>query len=221
MSCHAPQPRSRMTEHFASLIEALYRAAAARAGRKHALAPLVLLICPYLRRLARRFETIVARVRSGAPAPLTRPRTAPRRAGVRGPRLPGRYAWLVKLSPECAALGGQLRHLLAQPEMAALLEAAPGAGRILRPLCLAMGIKPGQDVPAALFPPPVARPKPAPTADAALTADAAPNADAPAAPAPGPAAPATLPPSWSRPLLPRLAASTGAWNVIPSVLKPA
>jgi hypothetical protein len=57
--------------------------------------------------------------------------------------------------PEAAAAGSQLRHLLADPEMAALIEAAPQMGRLLRPLCRSLGVR----LPPGLLPPPRA-PKP-------------------------------------------------------------
>ncbi|MBV8524819.1 MAG: hypothetical protein JOY71_22335 [Acetobacteraceae bacterium] len=41
-----------------------------------------------------------------------------------------------------AAYAGQVRRLLADPEMAALLAGSPQAGHILRPLCRMLGIQP-------------------------------------------------------------------------------
>ncbi len=58
--------------------------------------------------------------------------------------------------------GGQVQHLLGDPELAALLAAEPKLGRILRPLCRMLAIRPGPDLPAGLHraePPPH---KPAP-----------------------------------------------------------
>ena len=63
---------------------------------------------------------------------------------------PRRFAWLViAAAHEAAGFGLQLRHVLEQPEMVALLKAAPQAMRVLRPLCRALAIetdllRPGQ-----------------------------------------------------------------------------
>src|SRR6185312_11003612 len=53
-------------------------------------------------------------------------------------------AWLIRLGGyKAAAYGSLLQHLLADPEMAALIAAAPQLGRVLRPLCRMLGIDPG------------------------------------------------------------------------------
>jgi hypothetical protein len=57
---------------------------------------------------------------------------------------------MIGLVPEAAASGSQLQHLLADPEMAALAAAGPQLGRLLRPLCRALGVTP----PPYLTPPP-------------------------------------------------------------------
>ena len=69
-------------------------------------------------------------------------------------RLPTRFAWLLRLVPEVACPRSQFCHLLSDPEIAALLAAAPQLGRILRALCRMLGIKllPTM-VPPALIPP--------------------------------------------------------------------
>lgn len=56
---------------------------------------------------------------------------------------PTQFGWLVRAAlHEAAGLGGQLRLVLQQPEMVALLAAAPQAQRVLRPLCRALAIEP-------------------------------------------------------------------------------
>ena len=56
--------------------------------------------------------------------------------------LPKRYGWLVKAGGhQAAGFGSQLQHLLAAPEMAELLAAAPQAVRLLRPLCRALAVE--------------------------------------------------------------------------------
>ena len=62
-------------------------------------------------------------------------------AGVAQVRLPSRRGWLVRaLGYEAVAYGSQLEHLLAEPEMQALVAALPGLGRILRPLRRMLGV---------------------------------------------------------------------------------
>ncbi len=63
------------------------------------------------------------------------------------PRLPYKFAWLVRLVPEAASYGSQLRHLLSEPEMAALLAASPQARRLLSPLCHMLAVPPPFDPP--------------------------------------------------------------------------
>src|SRR6185437_15551987 len=55
--------------------------------------------------------------------------------------------WLLRLaghnSYKVAVYGGFLQNLLADPEMVALIAAAPQLGRVLRPLCRMLGVDPG------------------------------------------------------------------------------
>lgn len=149
-----PTPRG-LAWRFTAIITCLCAAIAARAAKQRALQPLILQLWGALRRRAGRFERLVARVQAGrlsASRPASRP---PRRhrPPAAGPRLPRRFAWLVRLAPETAVFGSQLRALLADPETAALLEAAPQAGRLLRPFCRMLGVRPGPALAPALVPP--------------------------------------------------------------------
>jgi hypothetical protein len=64
----------------------------------------------------------------------------PRRA-VREVIWPRRFGWLVRLaSYHAAGYGSQLQTVLGQPEMVALLMAAPQAERILRPVCRMLAV---------------------------------------------------------------------------------
>ena len=167
--------------HWLTLIVAgLQKAAAARAGRDHAVAPLVMLLWTRLARLTARFDALVARLTAGHPAAPARPRirptsTAPaRKAPAAGLRLPRSHTWLIRLLPgEAASYGCQLQALLADPAMAALLAAAPEAGRILRPLCRLLAIAPEGSLAlpsAAGKPAPKPRPaKPAPPPESGPT----------------------------------------------------
>ena len=64
--------------------------------------------------------------------------------------MPAGFAWLIRLGGyHAAGFGSQFQHLLSHPEMVALIAAAPQQmGRVLRPLCWMLGIKP----PPGLFP---------------------------------------------------------------------
>jgi hypothetical protein len=144
----APPPSA--TDRFALMMEGLCQAIAARGGSGGLIAgPAIILIWSRLRRMAARFAALAARVRSGAlpsPAPV-RIRAASRPASPRPPhRLPDGFGWLVRLAPEAACFGGQFQHLLSDPEIPALLAAAPQIGRVLRPLCRMLGVKPSPDL---------------------------------------------------------------------------
>ena len=150
-----PDPRG-PAGRFAVIIDGLCRAVAARAARDRAATALLVLVWGMLRRMAVRLATLAAQASAGTlPRHRARAPRAPRRQSLRPrQRLPAGFAWLVRLAPEAAGYGGQLQHLLADPEMAALLAAAPQAGRILRPLCRMLAVPPTP----ALQPPPDARP---------------------------------------------------------------
>ncbi len=79
-------------------------------------------------------------------------------------RLPRRFGWLLPAGKhDAVCFGGQLRHLLAEPEMAAMLEEYPQARRVLRPLLRALAV----ELPWTVTPPRPPRPpkprKPRPT----------------------------------------------------------
>jgi len=86
---------------------------------------------------------------SEAAAPPESPPRAPR-----APRLPSNFGWLPGRSTSVAIGASQLRHLLTDPELLALLHTSPALVRMLRPLCWMLGV----DLPATVLPP---RPAPA------------------------------------------------------------
>ena len=104
------------------------------------------------------------------PTPPASPPIPPR------PNIPRGFGWLQRLVSGCdpvrrvvgghtAAARNHLQYLLDQPDMQALLRAAPPIGRELRPICRMLGITP----PPGLLPPPRKRqPKPRPEAPARL-----------------------------------------------------
>jgi hypothetical protein len=143
-------------DRFAAILDALCRAVAARGGRGWMATPLVLLIWGRLRRMATRFAGLAARPRPAAPpAAVTRKRPS-RPPGP--PRLSRVFGLLPCLLPEAASAASQLQHLLADPEMAALLAATPQLGRVLHPLCRMLGLRPAP----GQIPPPPARPRATP-----------------------------------------------------------
>jgi hypothetical protein len=130
--------------------------------------PVWTLLWRRLGRLAERFTTLYARWQSN-----TLPRRRPPRPGrvpsataTPRPRLPAANGWVNHRIPESAPPSGLLDALLRQqePELRAFLAAAPQAGRLLRPLCRALGIV----QPAWLrLPARPRRPRPTPTPQAA------------------------------------------------------
>ncbi|WP_288038653.1 hypothetical protein, partial [Acidiphilium sp.] len=120
---------------FDAFIEALCAHIAGEGAKRRIAGPLIILIWQRLRRLAARFARLVT----------TPPRArATRPAGRSGPphTLPRAFGWLARLIPGTASVAAQFRALLDTPDMAALIAATPEAGRILRPLCHTLGIRP-------------------------------------------------------------------------------
>ncbi len=173
-------------ERFALILDGLCQAVAARGGGRDRLAgPLVILIWSRLRRLGVRFAALAARIAAGRHRRfLARrpPRPTPRRPAQRP--LPHGPAWLLRLVPQASGYGSQLQHLLAEPEMAALIQSAPQMRRLLRPLCRMLGVRP----------PPA--PRPPPPAAAEVRPPAAPaQPPEPSSPAPPGPAPVRVPPA--------------------------
>jgi hypothetical protein len=128
------------------------------------LAPLIVPLCGRINRAARRFAAVMAMLArhgairhgatrrgeaSGRGFSLEKPRkrTRPFAPRTRCP-IPTTPAWLIAaLRHEAAAYASQLAHLLAEPGMAELLDAAPAAKRLLRPLCRMLGISDTPDTP--------------------------------------------------------------------------
>jgi len=110
-------------------------------------------VCGKIERLAARFQ---AR-RLWQHVPQTR--AGVRKAAKTGARIwPGRFAWLVRVAGyQAAGYGCQLRHILEQPEMVALLQATPQAARILRPVCRMLAIETALLRPGVVAPEPVVR----------------------------------------------------------------
>ncbi len=148
-------------ECFATIILWLGRAVDGPSMWGHFSRPLALLILDRIRTINQAFARLAARIGAGTYI-ARRPADTPRQRAGPHPRkknpLPQTFAWLVKLLPETAAYGSQLNHLFADPEMAALMAAAPAAmRRPLRSLCRMLGVDPPK---VLALPPPPPRPKP-------------------------------------------------------------
>ncbi len=157
-----PEPPT-LHAHLALILHDLRAVVAPHAFSHPILGPLLTLVWRYLSRPAQRLERLIARWQSGR---LVAPRARPpggapgdtaRKQREAKPRLPSGHAWLVRMLQRTAQFSGQLEALVARPEMAELLAAAPQAGRILRPLFTMLGVRPFPAVlrrPGAKPPPP-------------------------------------------------------------------
>jgi hypothetical protein len=110
-------------------------------------------ITTYLTATARRFLALATHVGNGR---LPRKRTTSKpRSGPRPVARPRQHGWLLRHGRhEAAYWRRQLETLLDEPDTRAFLAAAPTAGRLLRPICHLLALRP-----ALLYPP-----KPAPEA---------------------------------------------------------
>lgn len=165
-----------LTERFRLILGGISRAVAAKGGRDHAAGPLVILICNRLNRIVTRLLALAAQVAAGT---LRAPRVACRRretaATPREPprlRLPRGFGWLIREVRETVQYGGQVSHILDDPEMLALLAAAPQAGRILRPLCRMMAISLPEQLRRPARPPPRRKSRPRATKPPAVPSKA-------------------------------------------------
>jgi hypothetical protein len=160
--------------------------------------PLNILISARIIAYRQRICDIVARIRGGTY--IFRRRTAKPRAPVKSsgpPRPPGLvkqcFGWVLPLLPPYWNANGysaELESLLADPEMVALIEAAPVAlGRPLRSLCWMLRVKPPPHLAPARRKSP-RRPSPRPDMPPVATAEAAAQAPLPASPPPASAPPA-------------------------------
>ena len=110
--------------------------------------PLIVLIITRIRDAKQAFARLAARIAAGTYAPRRRSSTPPRPPAVRKPRPPPnplarKFGWLLPLVPPAVVFGGQLDSLLRDPEMAALLAAAPvSLARPIRSLCWMLRVEP-------------------------------------------------------------------------------
>jgi len=161
-------PTPTAAERFASFLLHVILGVAARSGAGLPF-PLIGLIGNRLRRIKQSIARLAAKIREGTYAPRRfAPRSKPADPKPRQPsKLPSKFGWLLPLVPDAVAYRSQLEHLFRDPEVMALLAAAPASlGRPIRSLCWMLRVTP----PDILAPPPRARlakaapPTPAPAA---------------------------------------------------------
>jgi len=136
------QAHTPLTQVFADLLSRIRAALANHASRQHHISGLVALVYARLTNIALRMDRLallwhankLPKPTGSRPGRLRAPRHAP---SVPYPR---RSLWLVRLAQPTAQFIQQVEMFLARPETLALIQAAPQAGRLLRPLCHAYGI---------------------------------------------------------------------------------
>ena len=178
---------------FSALIRYITQSVSVRTGWDPNLSlTMIGLITERLRTIKWTLIRLAARIQAGR---YVRRAIAPRKraTGVRRPRpgpLPRHRGWLEPLLPETIPARGHLEQLLQQPEIRALIEAAPEAmGRPLRSLHWMLGLRPPPILAIRKAPPILAPPAVAP----------APSAAALARPAAKPPTPPALPPLRAAP----------------------
>ncbi len=142
-------PSTGLIDRFGLFIDRVKRAIADGIGRDHArrdharLGPLAVLLWNYFGRTLRRLAALQARLAAGTLETRDPRRSAaPRPAADRpAPDVPAPRRWPLRLPRAAVLVQFQTGHLvaplqalIADPEMLALLAAAPQAGRLLRPL---------------------------------------------------------------------------------------
>ena len=199
-----PTPPLAPAERFARLLATLLAMLGARLerpGRPGLPGPLILVVANRLNRIFHRLARYAARWQAGTlTPPRTRPPTPRRRApAAHAPDiLPAGQRWLARLVPGIGVGASHLQHLLDDPDMAAMLRAAPQIGRTLRPLWRMLS---ADRLPDILQPPrPASAPPAAVATDPTLPADHRPPPPSrpprpPPPPAPEVAAPAGLLPA--------------------------
>ena len=141
-----PRPHT-PAERFASILWYLAQAVVTRSAFGLS-QPLINLIITRIRDAKQAFARLAARIDAGTYAPRRRASTPPRPPAVQKPRPPPnplarKFGWLLPLVPGAVVFGGQLDSLLRDPEMAALLAAAPvSLRRPLRSLCWMLRVEP-------------------------------------------------------------------------------
>jgi hypothetical protein len=195
MFVFAALPAPSLAHTFSMVIAGLCRVTASRIAIDRFAGPLLIRIFTRLHRLAARLTLLVTQVQAGKRPPPCPGRPTAARHDRRKARLPDNRGWLLRVVPGAAEYAGQVQALLDDPQTAALLETAPQAGRLLRPLCRMLALP---------LPDFLRQPKP----QSAPPPTGANNADPPAGSSPVPNARPTPPASAAR-VTPRTALATG------------
>ena len=161
-------PTLNPSDRFNSLVEGLFGDIVTKVTNPWIrLAPvellLIKLIWRRLRRMRRRFATILAQLRAGTlpPPSASAPRPASDRP-IAPPRPSQRAGWVIyAISYFVWMRHYELQEMLEEPEAQTLVAAAPQLGSVLRPLCRMLKVKPPTWLqpkrraprPAASFPP--------------------------------------------------------------------
>ena len=133
------------TDRLAAIIARLAACVAEQGPLTRRGGTLLIAIWTRLNRMSTRFAAVAAtpipppRPLRPASEPLPTP-AQPTETPRRKPAMAYGARWLIRLLPGTAASLSQLEALLRDPEMEALLAADPRLGRILRPLCWALGV---------------------------------------------------------------------------------
>lgn len=162
----------------------------ARFGLARGLAgPVIIAIWQRVRTAGTHIELMLARHAAGTLRrhPRRRLRIACKRRQVLPGKWPRKRAWLVTLIPETAGNASQLQLMLANPNVPAMLAAAPQLRRSLRPLCHMLGV-------SLPKPPPVPQPptQPPPQLPPQLPEPEPPSAPYPPSPAAARESPAPM-----------------------------
>jgi len=126
----------------AAVIAGIRAVVAHHAARAGALTPLLVRIYWHLSRIATRLDRLAQHCQAGTPPPPRASRPAQSRPARPRDPLPAGHAWLFRFVQPTAQFTGQVQALLADPRTEALVQAAPQAGRLLRPLCRMFGFTP-------------------------------------------------------------------------------
>jgi hypothetical protein len=133
-----------VAERFGLILEGLGRAVAARIAGGAMAAAMIVLVWTRIRRIEGKVQRLLALFQAGRLRVVAGPRQGRGSSGGKAAagRLPLRFGWLLAMVPhQAACFAGQLRTVLGEPEMVALLEASPQARRVLGPLCRMLGVE--------------------------------------------------------------------------------
>jgi len=130
-------------ERLALSLDGFARCVAARSVARVMSAAMIVLVCARVRRAERDIRGLLARFQAGRLRVSAVPRVGRGGGGRNGPRvLRSRFGWLLALAPgEAACFAGQIRAVLAEPDMEALIAVSPQARRVLGPVCRMLGIE--------------------------------------------------------------------------------